>query len=109
MDGAGIVAYFEDELGLDEVHSVAGSTGHTGRTKLGHPGVVEAAGAERSLDQVAGRGYARARLARMHGDSDVARAQIDARRLRGLGQPDGVRGRRAEHGCAQAEPGPQSR
>src|ERR1700694_2292447 len=108
MDRAAIVADFEDELRLDQVNTVASAAGDTGRTQLGHPGVVEAARAERSLDQVAGGRHARSGLAGMDGKADVARGQVDAQRWRGFSEPDRVRGRRAKDGCAQLEHGPES-
>src|SRR6267143_2520228 len=108
MHHAGIVADFEDELRLDQMDAIASDTGDTGRTELGHPGVVEATSTERSLDQVAGGGNARAWFASMHGDPDVTRGEVDAGRLRRLGQPDGIGRGRAEDGSPQLEHGPQS-
>src|SRR3989442_8669980 len=108
MDRAGIVADFEDELRLDQVDTVAGVARDTGRTKFGHPGVVEAARTERPLDQVAGGRHARAGLAGMDGDPDVARGEVDASGLGRLRHSDRVGGRRAKDGCAQLEHGAES-
>src|ERR1700687_4449179 len=100
MDRARVVADFEDELRLEQVDTVARRARDTGRTELGHPRVVEAACAERPLDQIAGGRYARAGLAGMDGDPDVAGDEVDARRLRRLSHADRIGRRRAKDGCA---------
>src|SRR5437764_15095018 len=103
MDAAAFIAGFKDELRLDQVYAVARGARNAGRTKLSHARVVEAARAERPLDQVAGSRHARSWLAGVDRDPDVAGGEVDARCLRGLGQPDGVGRRRAEDGRAQLE------
>src|ERR1700738_3481032 len=100
MRHASIVADFEDELRLDQVDAVTGPARDTGWTELGHAGVVDAARAERTLDQVARGGYAPRGLAGVHRDPDVACGEVDAGGLRGLGHPNRVRRRGAKNRCA---------